>query len=97
MDVLIYALMCIPAVLMTVAGIAISNSKKASTMVSHHHAGNFNIKKYSKSIIPLFVITGILFSLGGVLIVSNLIWVGIALMLIALIIFIVRFISIHKN
>lgn len=97
MDILIYVLMCIPAVLMTVAGILISNSKKASTMVSHHHARSFNIKKYSKRIIPLFVITGILFSLGGILIISNLLWVGISIMLITLIIFIAKFASIHKN
>lgn len=97
MDFYIYFLLCIPAVLMTVAGIIISTSRRDSTMVNHHHARNFNIKKYSKSIIPLFVITGILFSVGGILIVSNLIFVGIPLMLITLIVFIVKFASIHKN
>lgn len=96
MEVVVYILMCVPAVLMTVAGIVISSAKRDSTMINHHHARNFNINKYSKKIITLFTVTGIIFSLGGIVLVSNHLIAGILIMFAALLAFIISFASLQK-
>ncbi len=97
MNILIYIIMCFPAVLMSVIGFAICSEKKDATMTSHHFARNFNIRKYDKRVKMLFVFTGILFSVGGIILVNGKIFAGIAVTLAALIIFIFSFIIIQKN
>ena len=92
-----YIIMCIPAVLMTVVGILISYAKRDATMINHHHARSFNINAYSKKVIPLFVFTGILFSVGGMLLVGKHLAAGITIMFISLMIFTIRFIVIQKK
>ena len=78
MNILLYILMFIPAVIMIIIGYAITEARKDSTMTSHHFAGNFNIKKYAKKVMTLFTFTGIIFSLGGILIISGKTAFGIA-------------------
>ena len=92
-----YIIMCIPAVLMTVVGLLISYAKRDATMINHHHARSFNINAYSKKVIPLFVFTGILFSVGGMLLVAKHLAAGITIMFISLMIFTIRFIVIQKK
>ena len=92
-----YIIMCIPAVLMTVVGLLISYAKRDATMINHHHARSFNINAYSKKVIPLFVFTGILFSVGGMLLVGKHLAAGITIMFISLMIFTIRFIVIQKK
>ena len=50
MNALVYAALCLPALLMILAGVLITSVKKDSTMVSHHFAKNYNIRKYSKKV-----------------------------------------------
>lgn len=97
MKELTYILMCLPAVIMTVMGIAISSLKKDSTMTRHHFARSFNIKKHSKKIIALFTTTGIMFSLGGIILISNYLAAGIAVMLLSLIVFIICFAALQRK
>ncbi len=97
MDALIYVAICLPALLMILAGVLISNVRKDSIMSSHHFAGKFNIKEYSKKVIRLFTITGIVFSLGGLLIVKDLLAVGLIVLFAMLLIFIFSFASIHRK
>ena len=97
MKILLYVLMCIPAVLMPVIGVALSRAKKDSTIKSHHFASNFNIRKYEKKVIRLFTVTGIAFSVGGILIMGGNTGGGIAVMLITFVVFITAFIIIQKK
>lgn len=97
MNILLYILMFIPAVIMIIIGYAITEARKDSTMTSHHFAGNFNIKKYAKKVMTLFTFTGIIFSLGGILIISEKTAFGIAIMLISLVVFLVSFIVIQRK
>ncbi len=97
MNIFLYVLMCIPAVIMIIIGYALTEAKKDSTMTSHHFARNFNIRKYSKKVMLLFVFTGILFSVGGMLLVGERIGAGIAIMLISLIVFLISFTVIQKK
>ena len=92
-----YIVMCIPAVIMTLAGFLISFAKRDATMINHHHARSFNINAYSKKVIPLFIFTGVLFSLGGILLVAKHLAAGITIMFISLLIFTIRFIIIQKK
>ena len=97
MDALVYVAICLPALLMILAGVLISSVKKDNTMSSHHFARKFNIKEYSKKVIRLFTITGIVFSLGGLLIVKDLLELGLIVLFAMLIIFIFAFASIHRK
>lgn len=97
MKALIYIALCLPALLMILAGVLISTVKRDSTMTSHHFARNFNIKKYTKKVIVLFTVTGVVFSLGGLLIVNEMLAAGLALLFAMLLIFIFVFASIQKK
>lgn len=97
MDTWIYIAMCAPAVLMIIAGIALGTERKNSTIKQHHFAKNFNIKKYAKKIVALFTCTGLAFSVGGILIVSSRTLPGIAVVLVALIVFLISYTSIQKK
>ena len=97
MDAWIYILMCMPAVIMTAAGIFVNSAKRGSAMINHHHAKNFNINKYSSKIITLFTVTGLMFSLGGIILVSNYLIAGVLIIFIALIAFILFFASLQSR
>lgn len=97
MNSVLYILMCLPAVIMIILGIALSKAKKDSVIKKHHFAGNFNIRKYTKKVILLFSFTGILFSTGGILLISGKTGAGIACMLISFVVFLISFIAIQKK
>ena len=97
MDVLVYVALCLPALLMVIAGLLISSVKKDSTMTSHHFAKSYNIKEFSKKVIKLFTVTGIVFSLGGLFIVIEKLVFGLIILFVALLVFVVKFASIYKN
>ena len=97
MDALIYVAICLPALLMLLAGVLISNVRKDSVMSSHHFARKFNLKEYSKKVISLFAVTGIVFSLGGLLIVKEMLAVGLVVIFLMLVIFVFAFASIHRK
>ena len=93
----IYIAMCAPAVLMIIAGIALSTERKNSTLTQHHFARKFNIKGYAKKIVALFTFTGLAFSLGGILIVSSKTLPGIAIVAVSFIIFLISYSAIQKK
>ncbi len=97
MDALIYAALCLPAVLMILAGLLIVSVKKDSTMSAHHFTRKYDIKSFSKKIIKLFTITGIVFSVGGFLIFKELFAVGIAVLFVMLLVFVFSFASIYRK
>ena len=97
MNTLSYLALLAPIILLTLTGILISAAKKDTTMSHHHFAGNFDIKGYNKKVIALFFISGVLFSLGGLLIIRELTAVGLALLIITLVVFIVSFIILQKR
>ena len=97
MNVLVYVALCLPAILMVVAGLLISSVKKDSTMTSHHFAKRYNIKDFSKRVIKLFTVTGIVFSLGGLLIVLDKLVFGLIILFVALLVFFIRFASVYRN
>ncbi len=97
MEVLIYIALLLPAVLMIIAGVLISTMRKDNTMTNHHFARNFNIKKYSKKIITLFTIFGIMFSVCGLIIYKVSIVIGFVLLLVSLGAFIAGFVVINKK
>lgn len=93
----IYIAMCVPAVLMIIAGIALGKERRNSTIKQHHFARKFNINNYAKKIVTLFTFTGFAFSLGGILIVSSKTLPGIAIVVISFIIFLISYSSIQKK
>ena len=97
MEVWVYIVMCLPAILMTIVGIALGSERRHSTITQHHFAKKFNIKNYAKSVMKLFIIAGIAFSAGGMIIVSGFIIPGIIIILLTLVIFLVKFASIHRE
>lgn len=97
MKALVYIALCLPALLMILAGVLISTVKRDSTMTNHHFARNFNIKNYSKKVIVLFTVTGIVFSLGGLMIVKELLAAGLAVLFVMLLVFVFVFASIQKK
>ena len=97
MDVLIYVALCLPAVLMILAGLLIVSVKKDSTMSAHHFTRNYNITSFSKKIIKLFTLTGIVFSAGGFMIYKELFTAGIVLLFVMLLIFAFSFASIYRK
>jgi len=97
METWIYIAMCVPAVLMIIAGIALGTERKNSTIKQHHFARKFNIKSYAKKIVTLFTFTGLAFSVGGILIVSSKTIPGIAIVAVAFIIFLISYSSIQKK
>lgn len=97
MDALIYVALCLPAVLMIVAALLIVSVKKDSTMSSHHFTRKYDISSFSKKIIKLFTITGIVFSAGGFLIFKELFVAGIVVLFVMLLIFIFSFASIYRK
>lgn len=97
MDALIYFSLLLPAALMILAGLIISTSKRDSTITSHHFATNFNIKKYSSKIMKLFTLSGIMFSVSGLVIIKLSIAAGLVLLIATLIVFIIFFIKLQKK
>ena len=97
MNALVYAALCLPALLMILAGVLITSVKKDSTMVSHHFAKNYNIRKYSKKVMRLFTITGIIFSVGGVLIVNKMLAAGLIVLFVTLLVFLILFATIQRK
>lgn len=97
MEILLTFALFIPAALMILAGVLLSLAKKDSTMSRHHFAGNFNIKGYSRRIITLFTITGLLFTTGGLLMVNEHLVAGLVLLFVSLIVFLICFIRLQKK
>lgn len=97
METWIYVAMCAPAVLMIIAGIALGTERRNSTIKQHHFAKKFNIKNYAKKIVVLFTFTGLAFSGGGILIVSSHTIPGVAVVLVALIVFLISYASLQKK
>lgn len=97
MDALIYIAMLIPAVLMILAGLMISTVKRDTTITSHHFAQNFNIKKYTAKLMTLFTLSGIMFSVGGLIMIKLSIAAGLTLLIATLIVFIILFIKLQKK
>ena len=97
MDILLTFALFIPAALMILAGVLLSLAKKDSTMSRHHFAGNFNIKGYSRRIIALFTVTGLLFTTGGLLMVNEHLVAGLVLLFVSLIVFLICFIRLQKK
>ena len=56
-----------------------------------------SIKEFSKKVIKLFTVTGIVFSLGGLFIVIEKLVFGLIILFVALLVFVVKFASIYKN
>lgn len=97
MDALIYFSMLLPAALMILAGLVISTAKRDTTITSHHFATNFNIKKYTGKLMTLFTLTGIMFSLGGLIMIKSSISAGLILLVATLIVFIILFVKLQKK
>lgn len=97
MDILLTIALFIPAVLMILAGMLLSFAKKDATMSRHHFAGNFNIKGYSRRIITLFTVTGLLFTTGGLLMVNERLTAGLVVLFVSLIVFLICFIRLQKK
>ncbi len=97
MQTWIYIAMCVPAVLMIIAGIALGTERINSTIKQHHFARKFNIRSYATKIVTLFTFTGLAFSVGGILIVSSKTIPGIAIVVIAFIIFLISYRAIQKK
>ena len=97
MKILLYVLLCLPAVIMPAIGYILSDAKKNSTMIHHHFASNFNIRKYQKKVMRLFTAAGLAFPVGGIMILNGKTGAGIAVMLITLIVFLTLFVIIQKK
>lgn len=96
MNVMHYALVCMPTLLMLLSGLLISTIRRDSAMVHHHHTRNFNINRHTKKTIIVFTVTGLLFSLTGVLLLNALLIPGIIILFINLIGFIISFSMLNK-
>lgn len=96
MKTMLYALVCMPTLLMFVSGLLISTVRRDSAMANHHHANNFNINSHTKKTIAIFTVTGIMFSLSGALLLNGFLIPGIIIMFIDLIGFIISFSMINK-
>lgn len=97
MDALIYIAMMLPAALMILAGLMISTAKRDTTITSHHFAPNFNIKKYTSKVILLFTLSGIMFSVSGLIMIKAKIVPGLILLIATLIVFIILFAKLQKK
>ena len=96
MKIMLYALVCMPTLLMLLSGLLISTVRRDSAMVNHHHARNFNINSHSKKTITIFTITGILFSVSGALLLNRFLIPGIIIMCVDIIGFIIAYSVINK-
>ena len=97
MEFLIYFAMLLPTALMILAGLMISTAKRDTTITSHHFATNFNIKKYTGKVMLLFTLSGIMFSVGGLIMIKLSIPAGLILLIVTLIVFIIRFVKLQKK
>ncbi len=97
MDTLIYIALMLPAALMILAGLMIGTAKRDTTITSHHFAQNFNIKKYTSKVLLLFTLSGIMFSLSGLVMIKAKLVPGIILLIITLIVFFILFARLHKK
>lgn len=97
MDFVIYFAMLLPAAIMILAGLIVSNIRQENTMKSHHFASNFNIKRYTGNITALFSLCGILFSLSGIIIMNSSIVGGYILFAVVTVVFAIVFSRILKN
>lgn len=96
MKFMLYALVCMPTLLMFLSGLLISTVKRDSAMVHHHHASNFNINSHTKKTIIVFTVTGLMFSLSGAMLLNGLLIPGIIIMCINLVGFIISFSMLNK-
>ena len=96
MKIMLYALVCMPTLLMLVSGLLISTVRRDSAMVNHHHASNFNINSHTRKTITIFAVTGILFSVSGALLLNGLLAPGIIIMCLDLVGFIIAYSLINK-
>lgn len=96
MEAIIYIAMLLPAILMVLAGLMISASRTDSIIKSHHFAKNFNIKKYTAKLMTLFTLSGIMFSVGGLVMIKISIIAGVILLAVTLTIFLIAFICLQK-
>ena len=97
MEFLIYFAMLLPTALMILAGLMIRTAKRDTTITSHHFATNFNIKKYTGKVMLLFTLSGIMFSVGGLIMIKLSIPAGLILLIVTLIVFIIRFVKLQKK
>ena len=96
MKIMLYALVCMPTLLMFVSGLLISTVRRDSAMVHHHHASNFNINSHTKKTITIFTVTGLMFSLSGALLLNALLIPGIIVLCINLVGFILSLSRLNK-
>ena len=97
MDILSYILVCVPGVLLIVVGVVMSLAKKDAILSNHHFAKRVDIDKYTRKIISLFTIAGIMLALGGILLINERLLSGFLVLIITLLVFIISFASLNKN
>lgn len=97
MDFVIYFAMLLPAAIMILAGLIVGSIRQENTMKSHHFATDFNIRRYTGSVMALFTVCGLLFSLSGIIIMKLSIVAGYVLFAAVTVVFAIVYSSILKR